>query len=108
MPSNVVTHLHDDTGRRLCRAQAGPAIPTPALLDDTSSEGIIFCAICARGVLSLMVLDITGRCGGDPLLDAILALALTPPDHTAAVTRILCPALEELDAYVAQLGGHHA
>ena len=75
-------------------------------MDATNSDSII-CPTCGRVVLGLMADDVVRKCGGDPLLDVILALAMTPPDHAAVAIRMLCPALEELDAYVAQLGAPH-
>ena len=107
MPSNVVTHLHDDTGRRLCHAQAGPAIPTPALFIDNCAAGVTFCPDCTRAALAPIVELAQSRCVADPLLDTILALMVTPPELAAAVLRAICPAIVELDTHVEQVGGHH-
>ena len=94
----IVTHLLDDAGERLCCVQDSPTAQAPALLDGT----------CAADVLMPSILGIQARCGDDPLLDTILTLTNTLPDHAAAVLRILSPALVELDGYVEQIGGRHA
>ena len=106
MANSTVTHLLDAVGDRLCCAQDGPTTPASALLDGTAAAGV-YCPNCARAVLTPIVEFAQSRCDSDPLLDTILALTVTPPDHAAAVLRILCPALVELDAYVEQVGGHH-
>ena len=105
MSSTVATHLLDAAGHRLCCVQDGPTTPASALLDGTYAG--VYCPNCARAVLTPIVELAQSRCGSDPLLDTILALTVTPPDHTAALLRILCPALVELDAYVEQVGGSH-
>ena len=107
MPSIVVTHLLNAAGNRLCCAHDGPTTPQPALLEDTCAAGVTFCPDCTRLALAPIVELAQSRCGSDPLLDAVLALMVTPPDHAAAVIRIICPAIVELDAYVEQVGGHH-
>ena len=106
MANPIVTHLHAN-GEHLCCVQDGPTAPAPALLDETHVAGACYCPNCARAVLTPIVELAQSRCGSDPLLDAILALTVTPPDHAAAVLRILCPALVEFDAYVEQVGGRH-
>ena len=103
----TLTHLLDAAGNRLCRAHAGPTTPASALMDGTCAAAGVYCPNCARAVLTPIVELAQSRCGSDPLLDTILALTITPPDHAAAVLRILCPALVELDAYVEQVGGRH-
>ena len=103
----TLTHLLDAAGNRLCRAHAGPSTPLPALLQDTCAAGVTFCPGCTRFALAYIVELAQARCGADPLLDAIFALMLTPPDHAAAVVHIINPALVELDDYVEQVVGHH-
>ena len=109
MPSIAVTltHLLDAAGNRLCRAEDGPETPLPALLEDTCAQGVTFCPDCTRFALAYIVELAQARCGAGPLLDAIFALMVTPPDHAAAVIHIICPAMVELDDYVERIGGHH-
>ena len=107
MPSTVVTHLFDAAGNRLCRAHDGPTTPLTALFKDTCAEGVTFCPGCTRLALAHIVGLAQSRCGTDPLLDVVLVLMVTPPDHAAAVIRIICPAIVELDGYVEQIGGRH-
>ena len=107
MPSTVATHLLDAAGNRLCRVHDGPTTPLTALFKDTCAAGVTFCPDCTRLALAYFVELAQARCGADPLLDAALALMVTPPDHAAAVIRIICPAIMELDAYVEQVVGHH-
>ena len=104
----IVTHLLDDAGERLCCVQECPTAPAPALLDGTCAADVRYCGSCARAVLTPIVQLVQSRCGDDALLDATLALTMTPPDEAAAVLRILCPAMVELNAYVEQIGGRHA
>ena len=82
---------------------------------------MVYCPICARAVLALIVQQIHTRCGVDRLghehkasdahllLEDILYLTTTPPDEEAAVMRIMCTALEEMDSYIGDCaGGDHA
>ena len=107
MANSTVTHLLDVAGERLCCVQDGPTTPASALLDGTYAAAGVYCPNCARAVLTPIVELAQSRCGSDLLLDTILALTVTPPDHTAALLRILCPAMVELDAYVEQVVVHH-
>ena len=94
----IVTYLLDAAGERLCCVQDSPTAQAPALLEGT----------CARAVLMPSILGVQARCGDDPLLDTVLTLTNTLPDHASAVLRIMSPAVVELDGYVEQIGGRHA
>ena len=108
MSNPTCIHLLDGAGERICGAEAAPAVPESALLGDTCTDGVIYCAVCTRGVLIPILTRAQSRSAADPLIHVILFLTTTPPEMDAVVVRILAPALVELDGFVAQVGGRHA